>query len=107
LFEMGIGTSEIRSLGGGSRSAIWNQIKADASGKPIYTMQNEECGSLGAAMLAAKSIGMTKSIEDAVGNMVSVKKEYKPNPDNREVYKVAYGKYKMLYESLVPNFEVD
>lgn len=107
LFEMGIGTSEIRSLGGGSRSAIWNQIKADASGKPIYTMQNEECGSLGAAMLAAKSIGMTKSIEDAVGKMVSVKKEYKPNPDNREVYKVAYGKYKMLYESLVPNFEVD
>lgn len=53
LEDLGIKVTEIRSLGGGSRSFLWSQIKADVTQRTVYTTQNEEeAACLGAAMLA-------------------------------------------------------
>ena len=52
LEDLNISVSEIRSLGGGSRSLTWSQIKADVSKRPVVTMKNEEAACLGAAILA-------------------------------------------------------
>jgi len=48
LEDLGIKVIEIRSLGGGSKSPLWSQIKADVTQRTIYTMQNEEAACLGA-----------------------------------------------------------
>jgi xylulokinase len=52
LEDLGIKVTEIRSLGSGSRSFLWSQIKADVTQRTVYTTQNEEAACLGAAMLA-------------------------------------------------------
>ena len=51
--ELGAPVQEIRSIGGGARSPLWLQIKADVLQRPVATLACEEVACLGAAMLAA------------------------------------------------------
>ena len=102
--EMGIQVSEIRGLGGGSRSAVWNQIKADLTGRPVLTMENEEAACLGAAIVAGVGVGLFESLEDACGRMVQVKGRYEPDPAHAAVYSEHYARYVGLYDSLVGMF---
>jgi sugar (pentulose or hexulose) kinase len=50
--------AEIRAAGGGARSDLWLQMKADLLGVPMVALECEEPTSLGAAILAAHGIGM-------------------------------------------------
>jgi sugar (pentulose or hexulose) kinase len=102
--ELGIRVSEIRGLGGGSRSAVWNQIKADLTGRPVLTMQNEEAACLGAAIVAGVGVGMFKSLPEACAGMVQVKGRHEPNPAFRAVYDGHFAKYVGLYDSLAGLF---
>jgi sugar (pentulose or hexulose) kinase len=105
LAGMGIGVDEVRSLGGGARSRVWNQVKADVLGIPVVTTEIEEAASLGAAILAGVAVGTFASIEDAVARMVVVKARYEPDPANRAVYDAGYETYRALYGSLVGMFD--
>lgn len=49
--------TEARVLGGGSRSGLWNQIKADVLGIAWVPTKREECGVLGDALIAAAGTG--------------------------------------------------
>ena len=96
---LGISPGEIRSLGGGSKSNIWNQIKADVTGTVIGTMNIEEASLLGAAILGGCAVGIFPSPEDACAGL-SKNNLYNPNAANRAVYDEAYGRYKKLYSRL-------
>jgi sugar (pentulose or hexulose) kinase len=102
--ELGIAVKEIRCLGGGSRSAVWNQIKADLTGRPVLTMQNEEAACLGAAIVAGVGVGMFKSLAQACDSMVGLKGRHEPDPENQSLYDGHFGKYVALYDALVGMF---
>jgi len=107
LEDLGIKVTEIRALGGGARSKIWNQIIADVTKRPVITTNHDEdAACMGAAMLAGKSIGIYKDLEDAAKKVVRVKEKFVPNPDNLKIYEKIYSKYKKLYESLLELFEM-
>ena len=53
---------EVRITGGGDRSALWNQIKADALGIPVVQIDRHEGAPLGVAMLAGYGVGLFESI---------------------------------------------
>lgn len=38
-------------ISGGSKGKLWNQIKADIYGKPVYTLKIDEGGVIGTALL--------------------------------------------------------
>jgi xylulokinase len=99
LSTMGISPSEIRSLGGGSRSSLWNQIKADVCGREILVMECEESTSLGAAMLGAVAVGVHRSVEQASREFVKVKMRCSPDTATTAVYDSGYRKYLDLYAS--------
>ncbi len=105
LATLGIHVSEIRCLGGGARSRIWNQIKADLIHIPVVTTQNEEAACLGAAVLAGKAVGMFHSLDDAIGHMVVLKERFEPNPEHRAAYDQVYQNYVQLYTDLCGLFE--
>jgi D-xylulose kinase len=105
LEDLGIKVVEIRSLGGGSRSPLWSQIKADVTERPVYTMKNEEAACLGAAMLAGVATGIYPNLKEAAEKMVQVKKRIEPQKDNAVVYKKAYQHYSDLYNSLLGMFK--
>ncbi len=102
LQEMGIEIEEkeIRSLGGAAKSHLWNQIKADVTGKPLVTLDSPEAACLGAAILAGNAIGLFDSLEDACNKTVSIKERFNPNPKNEEIYERNYAIYLKLYENL-------
>ncbi len=100
LFEkMGIETREIRSVGGGSKSKVWNQIKADTTGVKIKTLKVSETSVLGAAIIAAVGAGFYNSYKQACKRMVKIKDSYLPNTDNRRIYKEVYEKFLKLYHN--------
>lgn len=49
---------EARVLGGGARSPVWNQIKADVLGVPYQRLAAAEYGTWGAALIAGKAAGL-------------------------------------------------
>ena len=100
LEKMGIKIKEIRSIGGGAKSNLWNQIKADAIGLPIITLSSEESTSLGAAILAGVGCGIFKNIEEGCKNMVRIKKKFLPDNKKKSLYSKNYEKYITVYNRL-------
>lgn len=105
LRNMGIEVNEIRSLGGGSKSTVWNQIKADINQVTLETVQTKEAATLGAAILAGTAVGFFENVESAVENMVKVKERIAPDSINRVVYEKGYHMYRKLMDDLKPCFD--
>ena len=76
--------------GGGSRSRLWNQIKADMLNIPYCTLQNTEQAVLGNAILAAYGVGDIKDIEETVGEWVRIKETFHPDPRRNRFYERMY-----------------
>ena len=105
LADMGIQVKTIRSLGGGAKSAVWNQIKADINQISLETVNSVEAASLGAAILAGRAVGIFEDIPSAVASMVRVKDHIQPNPDNKAAYEQGYAMYQKLFRELTDCFE--
>jgi xylulokinase len=56
---------EARVIGGGARSARWNQIKADVLNVPYQRLAREEFGTWGAALIAGHAVGLFPNLAEA------------------------------------------
>ncbi len=91
--RLGLNCKEIRSLGGGAKSRLWNQIKADILGKSLVTMKCPEAASLGMAVLQAKATGVYPSLQQAADNMVQTASVTEPNQNNVQTYEPVYQRF--------------
>ncbi|WP_276373747.1 FGGY family carbohydrate kinase [Chryseolinea sp. H1M3-3] len=105
LKASGIHVKEIKALGGGSKSKLWNQIKADVSNIPITTVQGQETAAIGAAILAATGSGFFCSIEAACNKMVNLSQTFIPDPKRHKVYEGVYARYVNLTHNLEKYWE--
>jgi sugar (pentulose or hexulose) kinase len=101
---LGIPVREVRSIGGGARSASWLQIKADVLQKPVVTVEVEEAALLGAALLAAVATGSFADLPEGVARMVRLRERVEPNARRADIYREGYAQYVELYERLAPMF---
>jgi xylulokinase len=69
----------IVATGGGSRSPLWLQIKADILNVPVVTSSAPEQGCLGAAVFAAAAARIYGSIDAALSAMVRPGECFEPN----------------------------
>jgi len=100
LEDSGIIINELRTVGGGAKSDLWMQIRADILGKKVVSLNIEEAGTVGSAILAGTAIGIYSSIKEAENELVKEKKIYYPNPNNNDIYQANYERYKKLYLNL-------
>lgn len=100
--QSGISPRLLRTVGGGSRSEKFMQIRADILDLPVMTMECEEAGTLGTAILAGAATGDFSSMEEACALLARVKNVFEPNERNRMFYQEQFEKYKSLYELLKP-----
>jgi len=101
LDALGLGSQEIRVVGGGARSPLWMQIKANVTGKPVRAVLSAEPTALGAAILAGVAAGIFTDAEDAVNRVVKVAPEpILPQPDTAMVYDQAYRRYSALFDAV-------
>ena len=104
LDALGIETRQITVSGGGSRSGLWNQIKADVTGRAVRSTKILETGCLGAAILAGIGVGAYSSLREAVGSTVSVGERFQPDNRNHELYSTLFRTYKETYDQLRDTF---
>lgn len=104
--SLGVDVKEIRSLSGGAKSAAWCQIKADASGLPVRTMQTTDIAAcLGAAILAGVAAGVWKSVVDTASQIAQYDKQYEPRSQPKPLYDGMLVEYKTLMKELKPAFQ--
>ena len=104
LQRLGAGTNELRVLGGGAKSRLWSQIKADVCNLPVIMPSHREAAVMGAAMLAAVGIGYYPDIPSAAKVMARSGLRVEPDPAHRAVYDAFFDLYVNLYETLMPLF---
>jgi xylulokinase len=103
--QMGLPLQEIRAVGGGSRSRLCRQIKADVTGLPVTLLQTSETAALGAAMLALVGIGAFASLSEAAQRVVRLVETVEPDPAVQARYDDYYQLYRATYFALLPVFE--
>jgi xylulokinase len=104
LAGAGANADEIRSHGGGARSELWNQVKADVCGRPVLTLEGDDAAIRGDAMLAGVATGIFPDLDAAGRALVVTGRRYTPEPSARAVYEDAYARYIELFEALRPLF---
>ncbi len=102
--ELGIQIHEIRVIGGGARSALWRQIKADIYQAATLRLADFEGGVLGAGILAATGAGIYGDLAAVAGRMLSIEDRTEPNPENMAVYDKFYNLYHKLHDELQPRY---
>ncbi|MEM3545926.1 MAG: FGGY family carbohydrate kinase [Candidatus Bathyarchaeia archaeon] len=95
---------EIRAGGGGAKIDLLNQIQADVFQTPVFLTSTEESSSLGAAILAAKTLGYYGSLNDACNSTVKITKVFKPIPENSIEYYKLFEKYCKISNHLYKYF---
>jgi len=95
--RFGIEVCEIRSTGGGAKSDLWSEIKANVCNVKVLSMMQEESALLGAAILAGKAAGIYIDIEN-IGLKFQVRDEQRPNNEIVRTYNIGYEKYRKACE---------
>ncbi len=100
LREAGINIEELHAVGGGARSDLWLQLKADIGQIPLRLPAVTEGACLGAALLAGVGAGVYADVETAVARTVQVTRRVTPEPATVEAYEQRYLLYRQLYPLL-------
>jgi xylulokinase len=103
--QAGVRLIEVRSVGGGARSALWCQIKADILGLPVLLPEASVGAPFGDAILVGMGLGLYPDVLQSVRQLVKVKKRYEPNRENHERYQRIYPVFRSIYEHLRDDFD--
>jgi len=96
---------EVRSVGGCSRSDLWNQIKADVLGLPLLLPRTSVGSPFGAAVLAGMGAGIFPDVRKSLAEIVQLDRRFEPNPANHETYTRLYQVFRDVYEHLKGDFD--
>ncbi|WP_419806376.1 xylulokinase [Terriglobus sp.] len=108
LILQGAAAERIVLIGGGSKSAAWRQLLADATGAVIQVPAEEEAGCLGAAIQAiyahAQATGEAVTFQALAERYVHMDevKTAKPDAAKREPYRAAMQAYRQELHRLFP-----
>lgn len=93
--------SEARVIGGGARSALWNQIKADVLGVPFQRLQRSEFGTWGSAMIAGKAVGIYDDLAAVAAEHAQPAGEpFYPNERRHALYQPLVQRYIEIQQEL-------
>ena len=96
---------EMRSVGGCSRSDLWNQIKADVLGLPLLLPHTSVGSPFGAAILAGMGAGVFPDVRKSLLEMVKLDRRFEPNQANHEKYTRIYQVFRDIYAHLKDDFD--
>jgi xylulokinase len=90
----------LRAIGGGSRSDLWLQIVADATGRRVEAVTNaQSAGAVGAALTAAVGLGRLPDYA-AVKPLVATDRTFTPDASRAALYDLHYGAFRCAHPAL-------
>jgi xylulokinase len=103
--DLGYSLREIRLGGGGAKSDLWCQIKADVLDRPLVRLDEEETAVLGAGMLGGIAAGLYSDHQEAVNQAAArPSRTFSPRPELSPAYERVYQIYCELYPRLKEPF---
>ena len=100
LRDCGISIHELRAVGGGARSPLWLQLKADICSTPLRVPGVTEAACLGAALLAGVACGAYPDPATAVSRTVHLGRHITPDEESAAAYEGRFKTYTQLYPAL-------
>lgn len=86
--------TEARVIGGGARSPVWNQIKADVLNVPYQRLNRLEFATWGSALIAGHAVGIFPDITAAaIATTERLGGAAQPDPSHLEIYEKASRRY--------------
>jgi len=102
LQAAGVQINMMHATGGGAKSKVWMQMKANILDIPMTALATVDAGTVGSAMLTGIAMGCFKDLADAAAHMVEKRKVYEPNKDMHKKYMQIYERYRKLYHAVRP-----
>jgi xylulokinase len=103
----GVHVDRIRAVGGGARSQWWTQLKADLTNLPIEVVEQQEAGTLGAAILAGLAIGVYDDLEEVSRRFSGTSWVHEPNPERAALHQERLEAYRSLVPTLLSTAYAD
>jgi xylulokinase len=101
---LGVDANALLITGGGAKSALWRQIRADLCGVSASMPVHADTSPIGAALLTAKAAGVVGDLHEAAARANAVRETIEPIAANREAYEAAYRRYRLIFDSLRPMY---
>jgi xylulokinase len=101
LEQEGVAINRIRATGGGTRSPWWTQLKADVTNMPIEVIEQQEAGTLGAAILAGLAVGIYGDLEEVSRAFSGTSTVYEPDPVRAKMHRARLDVYNKTVATLL------
>jgi xylulokinase len=98
----GVEIDELRAIGGGARSPLWVQLKADVLGVPVAVPRVTDAACWGAALLAGVGAGCYADLAQAAESALRFDQHYVPEAARRALYEPRYALYRDVYPAVSP-----
>jgi len=96
--------TELRAVGGPTKSDLWCRIMANITGYPLTVLADNAGAPLGNALLAAAGIGLIDDPAATARKIARVTGRYEPNIKFRDRYIEMFAIYRELYPRLKDQF---
>ena len=94
--------SQMLSIGGGAKSPLFNQIKADVLGLPVTNFETGETALLGSAVIAAVGVGLLSDYQKPIQRVMKRGTEFTVDLRKHEAYIPCGEEYLSAIEQLTP-----
>lgn len=98
----GVEIDWLRAIGGGAKSSLWLQMKADITGIPLVAPRITEAAAFGAALLAGVGAGLYPSAAAAAERFLVLEREYLPDPGRHAEYSRLFELYRKVHPAIGP-----
>lgn len=96
----GVAIDELRAIGGGARSDVWLQLKADITGIPVVAPEVTDAAAWGAALLAGHGVGVFPDLAAAAARSVRLTWRFAPDVARAAAYAERYALYREVYPAV-------
>ncbi|MGQ9473644.1 MAG: FGGY-family carbohydrate kinase [Candidatus Caldatribacteriaceae bacterium] len=100
LQKAGISVERLRAIGGGAKSPLWLQLKADMYGLPVEKLSVSEAACFGASLLGRKAVENVNDFGALVDELVKVEEVYEPDSRKVSLYEEKFLVYQRIYPAL-------
>ena len=99
---LGLPADRVLLLGGGSRSPVWAQVRADVLGVPHDVAARTDTCPIGGAMIASVAAGAHADLAAAAALAPPPARTFEPDPRATGASDAAYRRYRTLVDRLAP-----
>jgi len=98
--------NEVRVIGGGAKSDLWNQIKADVLGVPYVRLQREDIATLGCAIMGGYAVGVYDDMAATAAQLVRTTSRTEPRLAHHRHYQDYIAAYRQAFDNLAGLYRV-